>query len=324
MTDVQEWEILLKEYQRVRIGPLWIGLVISVCRAIVPRYSPAVFNHGLPWDDSAIGDLAHDVILDRLHGSGQIDYIIASAKCTSSARGLVGLHVKQVLAQRAAPTQRDNVARRLFKLIANSGEPVKTVDGVGYRPVGSYWEPREASDSTLAVAARFISELPRLPNRGTDRFSPLFTTKVLRGVIPSLWDALGCPITLNLLRRVVGRALTGLEPALFHMDVVDEDHPNLVGGLSAEEELLVKELAEQLVGILTAEQREILVNIEHLKDDQLAALLGVSRPTALKRRHLTRDAIVDFFDKTGLQNPSAELKGAILLRAQNLLGGAPA
>ena len=119
MTDIQEWEDLLNEYERTRIGPLWISLVISVCRAIVPRYRPEVFNHGLPWDESAIGDLAHDVVLDRLHGSGQIDYIISSARSTNSARGLVGLHVKQVLAQRAAPTQRDNVARRLFKLFAN-------------------------------------------------------------------------------------------------------------------------------------------------------------------------------------------------------------
>jgi hypothetical protein len=322
MSDSAEWDRLLEEYQRVQIGTLWITLVLSVCKNIVHRYRIEVFNNGLQWDDSSISDLAHDVILNRLLAGGQIEYIVGSARNSNSARGLVGSHVKQVLAQRAAPTQRDNVAGRLFELFAQNGEPITTGDGTGYRPPGSDWRPLEPPDSAISKAARIISELPRLPNRGTDRLSPLFTTEALEGCLGDLWDAVSCPITLNLLRRILTRALTGLEPALFQLDGQSDELS--MDGLSAEEDVLVRELADQLIEILTAEQREILVNIEHLTDAKLAAVLGVSRPTALKRRHLTRDAISGFFNQPGFEDLSADMKGAVLLRAQNLLGGAPA
>jgi hypothetical protein len=319
VADPSEWDLLIAEYQRVQVGTLWISLVVEVCENIVRRYRPDVYNHGLEWDGSAIDELAQDVILERLLVSGQIDYIVAAAGNTQSARGLVGMHVKQVLSQRVIPNQRDNVAERLFPLIAEAGEAISTGDGIGYRPEGTEWPAREANSSEIARAVRKISELPRLPNRGSDRLSPLFTTESLKEAVPGLMEALGCPVTLNLLRTVLGKALTGLSPALFQLDE-RVDLPD-ISGLSVEEAVIVDDLADRLIDGLTAEQREILVNIEHLTDAELAALLGVSRPTALKRRHGTRDAIGTFFSQPGLNDLSDDLKGAVLLRTQDMLGG---
>jgi hypothetical protein len=273
----------------------------------------------LAWDESAIYDLAQDVIVERLLGDGQIDYIVASASTLGGARGLVGKHVKQVLAHRVIPNQRDNVASRLYALFEQRGEPVETGDGIGCAPPGSGWSPAEPTSQALASAERIVANLPRLPNRGTDRLSPLFTARVLESVIEPLWSELRVPVTLNLLRRILEGALTGISPTLFEHD--EEIEQFGIDGLSTEEMVLVNDLADRLVTTLTSEQRHILANAGILTDSELAATLGVSRPTALKRRHETRDVITQYFGQPGLEDLGGHLQEAVLLKALTLLGG---
>jgi len=325
-TDDDRWKDLCAEYRKPdrngnpsRIGRGWLDLIFDVCSKIAPNYPPDVYNHGLVWDQSAIWDLVQDVVLKRLLGDAQIDYIVASVSTLSAARGLIGKHVRQVLAHRVIPNQRDNVAGRLYSLFEQRGESVKTGDGVGWLPPGSGWGPADPTDEAMGGAVGIIGSLPRLPNRGIDRLSPLFTTAVLESAVEPLWSALGVPVTLNLLRRILEQALTGMTPVLFQLG---EDIDRLeISGLSTEEMVLVDDLAKGLVTALTAEQRQILVNVQILTDAELAATLGVSRPTALKRRHETRDLIAEYFNQQGVEDLSDQLQGAVLIRAQTLLGG---
>jgi hypothetical protein len=313
--DEDHWEALCVEYDRLRIGPRWLELILDVCWKIAPHYAIRIYNYGLTWDESSISDLAQDVVVKRLLGDAQIDFIVAEASTVSAARGLIGYHVKQVLCHRVIPNQRDNVADRLHSLFEQRGESVATFEGVGYRPDGSAWSPVEPTDEAMTGAVRIIGGLPRLPNRGTDRVSPLFTTKALKSAVGPLWDVLKVPVTLNLLRRILDRALTGMSPVLFQLN--EEWDPPEIASLSTEETVLVNDLAQGLVAMLTPEQREILVNVEILTDEELAAILGVSRPTALKRRHQMRE----LFGQPGLEDLSYDLRGAVLVRAQALLGG---
>jgi hypothetical protein len=318
-TDDDRWNDLCSEYERERIGTGWLQLIFGVCSAIAPRYRPDVYNDGLPWDESALYDLAQDVIVERLLGEGQIDYIVARASTLGGARGLIGKHVKQVLYQRVIPNQRDNVASRLYRLFEQRGEPVQTVDGIGCVPTGSGWSPAEPTDQAVASAVRIIRNLPRLPNRGTDRLSPLFTTEVLESVVEPLWSVLGVAVTLNLLRRILESAFTGIAPTLFEHEEEFDQFESL--GLSTEETVLTDELAERLVTILTAEQRHILVNAGITTGEELAAVLGVSRPTALKRRDETRDVIAQYFGQPGVEDLSDHLQDVVILKALDLLGG---
>lgn len=325
-TDDDRWKDLCAEYRKPdrngkpgRIGRGWLDVVFEVCSKIAPNYPPDVYNYGLVWDESSIWDLVQDVVLKRLLGDAQIDYIVASVSTLGAARGLIGKHVKQVLAHRVIPNQRDNVARRLYSLFEQRGEEVETRDGVGWLPRGSGAGPADPTSESMASAVRIICSLRRLPNRGTDRLSPLFTTEVLESAVEPLWSALGVPVTLSLLRRILEQALTGMTPVLFQ---IGEDIDRLeIGGLSTEEMVLVDDLAKGLVTTLTAEQREILVNVGILTDAELAATLGVSRPTALKRRHETRDLIAEYFNQAGVEGLSDQLQGAVLVQAQALLGG---
>lgn len=313
------WEALCDEYQRTRCGALWRALVVQVCTRIVGKYAPHIYNDRLAWDQSSIDDIVQDVIINRLLVDGQVDYIVMTASNLNAASGLIGMHVKQVLAQRAAPNQRENVAVRLLAVLAERGELVVSPDGDAYRPRGSRWAPGELTDGALAQAASVIADLPRLPNRGTDRLSPLYTTKVLQDAAEPLWQACSVPLSLNSLRRILDRALTGLTPTLFQLN---EDYDtSSFADLSAGELVVVDDLAERLVALLSDEQREILVNIEFMNDTELATLLGVSRPTALKRRHLTRDVVGGFFAQADMADLTGHQRGAVLVRAQSLLGG---
>lgn len=314
------WDELCREYDDVRpLGRLWLDLTVEVCTRVAYRYPPAIYNNRLSWDESAIDDLAQDVVLNRLIGDHQIDYIVATASSVQAARGLIGMHVKQVLAQRAAPNQRENVAVRLYSVLKVRGEAVHTPNGDAIRPVGSNWPPSDLSASALAKAVRVIERLPRLPNRGVERLSPLYTTEVLEGAAEPLWEACRVPLSLESLRRILDQTLTGLIPVLFQLHE-GFDTPS-VTDLTAEERVLVDELAERLVKVLNDEQREILVNIAIMTDAELAKLLGVSRPTALKRRHRTRDLVSDFFGHPELTDLTNHQRGAVLIRAQTLLGG---
>lgn len=314
-----DWEALCDEYQSVRCGRLWRALVVQVCTRIVSKYPPNIYNDWIAWDSSSIDDIAQDVIVNRLLIDGQIDYIVMAASNVNAACGLIGMHVKQLLAQRAAPSQRENVAVRLFAVLEQLGEVVISPGGNAYRPRGSSWRAGELTEQALARAARVIANLPRLPNRGTDRLSPLFTTEVLNAAAEPLWQACAIPLSLNSLRTILDRALTGLTPTLFQLNE-DHDLP-AISDLSAEESVLVNDLAERLMALLSDEQREILVNIEFMNDTELAELLGVSRPTALKRRHLTRDIVGGFFDHPDLRDLTDHQRGAVLVRAQSMLGG---
>jgi hypothetical protein len=325
-TDDDRWAGLCAEHERERIGTSWLELIFNVCSAIARRYPPDVYNVGLPWDESSLYDLAQDVIVDRLLGEGQIDYIVASASTLSGARGLIGKHVKQVLAHRVIPNQRDNVASRLYQLFERWGKPVQTVDGVGFAPTGSSWSPVEPTDRAVASAVRIFRNLPRLPNRGTDRLSPLFTTEVLESVVEPLWSVLNVPVTLNTLGRILESAFTGIAPTLFEHEVEIDEFKSLE--LSPEEMVITEELAKRtddlarrLVTILTAEQRHILVNAGIMTGEELAAVLGVSRPTALKRRDETREVIAQYFGQPGVDDPSGDLQDVVIRKALDLLGG---
>ena len=186
--------------------------------------------------------------------------------------------------------------------------------------------PVEPTDQAVASAVRIFRTLPRLPNQGTDRLSPLFTTKVLESVVEPLWSVLNVPVTLNMLGRILERAFTGIAPTLFEHEVEIDQFKSLE--LSPEEMVLTEELAQRtddlaqrLVTVLTAEQRHILVNAGIMTGDELAAVLGVSRPTALKRRDETREVIAHYFGQPGVDDLSDHLQDVVILKALDLLGG---
>jgi DNA-directed RNA polymerase specialized sigma24 family protein len=108
--------------------------------------------------------------------------------------------------------------------------------------------------------------------------------------------------------------LTALIPALFQLD------EGLSGALqtldlSPEEETLVRDAVSSLLDLLNPEQREIVASVGLLKDAELADLLGVSRPTVIKRRQEVSALVV-----SALEGLEQSLKDLVVLELRDALG----
>src|SRR4051812_48588269 len=95
---------LLLECERDGIGPLFWDLLLSVSRRVARRYPPNVYNHGEPWSDEAVIDLAQDVALERLLGENQLAYVLSLATNEDSLSRLLAFQVRRVLAHRRGIT----------------------------------------------------------------------------------------------------------------------------------------------------------------------------------------------------------------------------
>jgi hypothetical protein len=278
-----QWAALLTEHEQARLGLLWIQLTESVVRGVCRNYPAGKYGATGEWTEEDIEDLVQDVIEKRLITDGQIEYIVAHAKSVSSARGLIGMHVKQTLAARLVPTQADRVGDRLWDQFQRLGEAVDCAGQEGYRPPGSTWE-YDGQPFPVSTAANVLSRLPRLPNRSEQRLSPVFSSQTLKIAAREIWSAVQVPVRLLDVREISLRALTGLIPTLFHLD--EDLFASVVSmDLSPEEVTLVEHTVSAFIGTLSADHEEILASAGIATDSELAMRLGVSRQTVIKRRH---------------------------------------
>ena len=309
-----EWDALCSEHQQWRLGKLWLGLIRHVTRSVCVRYPGREYGASSPsWSEDDVDDLVSEVVLNRLLEQGQIEYIVSASASVGSARGLIGMHVKQVLAGRRVPTQADRVADRLWSAFQRSGEVVDGGQEVTVRPSGSEW-PAESGPYPVGEAVRILSGLPRLPNRGVDRASPVYSSDTLDSAVRLIWESIPIPVTRTTVREICHQALTALIPALFQLD------EGLSGALqtldlSPEEETLVRDAVSSLLDLLNPEQREIVASVGLLKDAELADLLGVSRPTVIKRRQEVSALVV-----SALEGLEQSLKDLVVLELRDALG----
>ena len=66
---------LRAEYDSVKIGPRIWDLVLELTRVVSRRYPTDVYNNGEPWSDENVADLAQEVVLERLLGEAQLQYL---------------------------------------------------------------------------------------------------------------------------------------------------------------------------------------------------------------------------------------------------------
>ena len=309
-----QWEALKSEHLQVRLGRLWLGLVRSVAKGICARYPGREYGAVSPsWGEDDVDDLVSEVVLKRLLEQGQIEYIVAASTSVDAARGLVGMHVKQVLASRRVPTQADRVADRLWVAFQQSGEALAGGQEPMVRPIGSQWTVGP-DPYPIEHAVRILSGLPRLPNRGVDRASPVFSSDTLDMGVRLIWEAIPVPVTRTDVRNFCQKTLTALIPTLFELDEGLSEAPQAFD-LTPEEEALVRDTVARLLDLLSWEQREIVAGAGVLKDAELAALIGVSRPTVIKRRQEISAILVG-----ALEGLEQSLKDLVVLRLRDALG----
>ena len=111
---------LREECELDGIGPLFWELLLAVCGRVARRYPPAVYNHGEPWNDESLSDLAQDVALQRLldEKENQLEYVLRLATDEDSLARLLAFQIRRVLSHRRALTVVDRLSNRIVKLAA--------------------------------------------------------------------------------------------------------------------------------------------------------------------------------------------------------------
>ncbi len=274
-TATGDLEALIAEHRTQGVGPLWLALIREASGRTARRYSPTIYARTAFWDDDAIGDLVQDVTV-RLIEKHQIDYICDVANDFGHARALLYRQVKMTLADRRQRTAVDNLHERAVERLGASPFVIirsgPSVWGLTDQP----GEPREASSRLLSA----LAALPRLPGRGTERASAIWTTESLTDALTLICHEVG-ELAEGDLKRILDAALTVFATAEF---VTNEAGANSSAeDLSPEDSVMITESVERLIASLTVEEAAVLAGkwIGD-SDGDVAKAISVSRPTVAK------------------------------------------
>ncbi|MXZ68840.1 MAG: hypothetical protein F4Z17_07675 [Acidimicrobiia bacterium] len=277
---------LRAEYQSVRIGPRIWALVLEMTSAVARRYPPRVYNHGEPWTDESVQDLAQQVVLDRLLGEAQLEYLFDQATSIESSRRLLALQIRRTLAHRRRKTVVDRLLTRVRRL---AQEPPFRPHAVGR----SVWVSdkdfsgplADLSDSRISHIASAVRDIPQLAaSKESSRASMIYTTADLRLLLERVVSEAGA-VSERDLARVFENLLTSCLPTF--LQDPEGDYPSEEPTPEeAAEDAQMRAAVETFARDLSEPERWILLGkSQGIADGDIAARLGRSRPWVAQRKH---------------------------------------
>ena len=277
----QELDLLHAEAASQRIGQRWLDEVRTACTEVTRRYDPAVYAVAeRVWSDGEIDELVQDVTVEQLLHQGQLAYILDVSRSIDDVRRLLRFRVRRELARRRRRTVVDRLLARLADLL--DGDAYELVPGsepARFRPVGSEAGTEPPSDESLRRAAAAVRLLPTSQASG-ERSSPVFRSEVLAQVASHCFRATKTNLSIDDFGRILREALTSWLPEFLELD---EEQNWPAEQASAEFEL--EDAVDSLLAGISEEDRLILhAKLSGVSDTDLASQLGVSRPTAAKRK----------------------------------------
>lgn len=284
------YEAIRDEYRRLQIGSLLWELLVEVTARVARKYSPPLYNHGEPWTEEAIRDLALEVALERLLNEGQLEYVFtlanehpAEERDDALAR-LLGFQIKRVLSHRRRTTVVDRLHARVRSLV--SSDEFQTAAVVGDTVISrteATPEARPLSDGELRRGSDLIADIPRIPSRvNAERESKVYTAANLGQLVTRLVDGFGS-ILLGDVRRILEMTLTAWVPTIL---VTHEEHSASATTLDLElDRTRMNELIDSLAPSLDPVLRQVLAaKSQGISDSALAQRLGRSRPWIADRK----------------------------------------
>ena len=280
------------EYERETIGPAILEEVRRVCAAQARRYPPAVYARSHSWSGDAVDELVQDVVVERLLGEQQLDYIFDAAADLSHWRALLTRQVKITLARRRVRTVVDNLLERAGRRLAGS-EEVETITFSGnkvFRRVGAQAPYRPLADDEVRRVVERVRALPRRrPGRG-ERAPSVYSGDGLAALLDMVLREAPGGVAVRDLGRIFESVLTDWVPAVLELE--ETDSGSGPSDMEPGEAVEVKMLASQIVSGLSEEETQILLGyLAGLPYNEVAGRVGVSTPTLLKRRHALLDRI---------------------------------
>ena len=278
------YQDLLDECQRDGIGTLFWDLLLDVAARIARPYPPEAYNDGQPWSEEAVQDLAQDVVLERLIGENQLEYVLELASDTDSLSRLLAFQVRRVLSHRRAITVVDRLVTRVRQLASGPQYQLTEFGSDSFVSFsGRGREPAELPEGDLRRGSRFIDSIPRLASSPlAERESKVYSGSDLAELVRVLVDAFD-GILLRNLRKILEVTLTAWLPSILRG--YEEDH---VDTSTPEFELQSSEMKNAItsfVADLDSAYRVVLLGKAHgVSDDDLARRLDRSRPWLADRK----------------------------------------
>lgn len=288
------WDEMRTEFHELQApGRLWRREIQIISERKIKRLTgvpPSIF--GLTeWNKE---DLTQIVITERLIGRNQGHYIYEVASTIDDARRLLATELNFTLEDLRVPNQVDNVWKNLEGKLINLG-----------------WSPTESSETAIDQGSlvKLILNLKRLKNRGIERLSPLFSSGVLDEFAKVLIE-IDPNFPKSALISGLREALTIISPALSIENVGTSSEDYLLAsnnrdqrqGESDEYSLSNERFASEICGNLDSEQHEILFQLAcKSSHSEIASILGVSRPTAVKRIDEFTIQLSKQFDELGIE-----------------------
>lgn len=258
------FEELIEEYDNLGPGKKWQSIVTQIVVNIVRKYPTRPF--GLDnWKDN-IDDVVSEVFAKRLIGRSSAKYIREVADDMNSFMKLMTNEIKITIELLRVPSQSENIWANLSDLLDIKG-----------------WRLTNRDNQDPEELIKLILSLPRLRNRGTERFSPLFSPTVLKNLAIAIIEGQYDEKTV---RFALDQALAVISPgvSIQSVDLTDQEVLNMV----QEDKAFVastesssghlSSAAKQIIDRFTIEECEIILrraNGDSL--DLIARVLGTSR-----------------------------------------------
>jgi hypothetical protein len=287
------WEDLRQEFlENGGPGECWRSEVKRICQFRIRQKQnlslPAELFGFVDWDAE---DLAQTVITDRLLARRQAQFIVDTVDSIDHARRLLSNEVSFTLEDRRVPNQVDNVWLNLEPRLRQAGwTPTDRKAGNGV----------ESEEYQINEIARKILNLKRLRNRGQQRLSPLFAGETLAGFAEEIVRDYP-KVSAYVIQMALRMALSKISPRM-SMEAVGNTQDEFAAvagqsGLSWVDDLDssegLSEHAVRVLEVLGAEGSEIAFLIASgASQSEIAAVIGVSRPTAIKRIAQTEELLL--------------------------------
>ena len=286
---------LRSEYDSVKIGPRIWGVVLELARAVSHRYPTSVYNNGEPWSDESVADLAQEVVLERLLGEAQLQFLFDQAVDLESWRRLLTLQVRRTLARRRRKTVLDRLLTRVRRL---GQEPPFRIETFGAKvwilsddAEGGLVDLTDSRVSQLASSVRHIPQMVDHPQ--ASRASMVYRTSDLRTLLRVVGEV--GAISEGDLARILELLLTSWLPtSLEDTEQLLERDSEIRGPVESLEISEMRSVIETFAASLSeAEQQILLSKSQGVPDAEIAGSLGRSRPWVAQQKQVVLDRVGD-------------------------------
>jgi hypothetical protein len=201
---------------------------------------------------------------------------------------LLTQQVRRCLVRRRQRSVADNLIERSQQILGEL--PFEEIHGLSptrYRLAGFATETRDPFATELRAAAIVARAVPRDTSRvARERAPRIYTNRALAALLEGVARTLTMSFTLRDLDEIFRLVLTDLIPSHLEAFEAIEDGAQPATAEDPAVTAVVHSVVEHLTRRLTKDQRMILrMKAADVADSELAAMVGISRPTLAARKH---------------------------------------